>query len=247
MASVELLLAEGEDMTKALAKWEPTSAVDVAEALHRITLYLKQATDVTAVDALRADAATVETLTRQRDLGHEAELAAAEIVRRCERKLGELYVLAQSEGRAARRGENVTGVRGKRDEVGDYILPKQAFFGKSDGGRSGLAQGAVRMASVNDDDFEDALTKAREAGTMARAAVLRAIDGDTPAAPREPRRRKLKSARIITETIHLLDGIAASLAIIDPELVTDAERHEWAEAMGTALAKIDHFRKGLAR
>ena len=49
-------------------------------------------------ERLTARAGALATFTRQRDLGHDAELSAQEIVRRCERRIGGLVRAGQEAG-----------------------------------------------------------------------------------------------------------------------------------------------------
>jgi hypothetical protein len=116
--------------------------------------------------------------TRQKQLGREAELAAAEIVRRAERGIGIAIRRAQQQGRIARRGDRgsrgAPGVRGGNpgDTRGDHLGSAAPFF-KHPSERAG----AYAMADgATDGEFEDALAAARAEGNLSRANVVRKID-----------------------------------------------------------------------
>jgi len=236
--------------TTEVEHWEPTNAAAVLEQLTLARDWLREQTTVDDVVPVLSQAEAIRLLVQKRDLGREAELAAAEIVRRVERRLGELWSIARDEGRTITNSE--AGKMGRGSPApscadGAVKLRSLDVFGNHT-----IRSDALKLAGVNDDDFEDAVKACREAGVMTRAAVVRQVDG-RPAKTRSTRnewhrrKRNLDPVRIVTESLAALQGVAAGLALIQPEDVTDTARREWARDMRAALTDIERFRKGLAR
>jgi hypothetical protein len=168
-------------------------AAFVVAACERAGALLRQALaagEIERIAEVRSQAEAVRVYTRQKQLGAEAELAAAEIVRRAERGIGVAIRRAQQEGRIARRGDR--GGRGARgvyggnpgDTRGDHLGSASLFF-KHPGERAG----AYAMADgATDGEFEAALAASRAEGNLSRANVVRKIGqrGRRPAGPGVP-------------------------------------------------------------
>jgi hypothetical protein len=174
--AAELVLAVGPDVVERAG--DP--AAFVVAACERARALLRQALEAGEIEQIaevRSQAEAVRVYTRQKQLGAEAELAAAEIVRRAERGIGLAIRRAQQQGRIARRGDRgsrgAPGVCGGNpgDTRGDHLGSAQRFF-KHPGERAG----AYAMADgATDGEFEDALTAARAEGNLSRANVVRKI------------------------------------------------------------------------
>ena len=243
---MELLLVA---TTTDVERWEPTNAAAVIEQLTLARDWLREQTGLDEVIPVLSQAEAIRLLVQKRDLGREAELAAAEIVRRVERRLGELWTIAREEGRTMTNSDAGKMRTGPAPSCADGAAKLRSLdvFGNHT-----IRSDSLKLASVNDDDFEEAVTECRGAGVMTRAAIIRKLNG-TPMKTRSTRnewhrgKRNLDPVRIVTESLATLQGVAAGLALIQPEDVTDTARREWAREMRTALQDIERFRKGLAR
>lgn len=127
--------------------------------------------DIGEIAEIRSQAEAVRVYTTQKQLGKDAQLAAAEIVRRADRGLARAVRQGQEDGRVKRRGDGRrnAGHPGGTDTTtmmssGDYLGHGQAradVYAMTDG--------------VSDEEFEDALAQAKEEENLSRANVVRAI------------------------------------------------------------------------
>ncbi|HEY5343499.1 MAG TPA: hypothetical protein VIJ66_07550 [Solirubrobacteraceae bacterium] len=99
-------------------------------------------------------------MIREKELAFDAQLSATEIVRRCERRIGELVREGQREGKIATRGSD-TRNRVQRDVLG----PAEVIGAKH---RSEVAP-LYAMADAPAGEFEQAVTDARDEGNLSRA------------------------------------------------------------------------------
>ena len=110
----------------------------------------------------KSRAEAIRVYTQQKDIGHEAELSAAEIVRLAERRIGELIREGQAAGEIRRRGEREDRVDGKISTVEILGAPGKAnsdIYAMTDG--------------VSAEQFEEALGEAKAEGNLGRANVSR--------------------------------------------------------------------------
>jgi hypothetical protein len=152
----------------------------VVAACERAGALLREALAAGSIERIaevRSQAEAVRVYTQQKQLGREAELAAAEIVRRAERGIGAAIRRAQAQGQIAKRGDRggrgAPGVYGGNpgDTRGDHLGSAAPFF-KHPSERAG----AYAMADgATDGEFEAALAAARAEGNLSRANVVRKI------------------------------------------------------------------------
>lgn len=138
----------------------------VVAMLDRAKSWLAQAqtTDLPEVVDAKAKAEAIRVYTVQKELGHDAELSAAEIVRRAERRIGELIREGQAEGTVLRRGE-------KADLRNSKISPTKVFGGN---GSDAFNTYAV-TDGVSSEEFEEGLAEAKAEGNLSRANVVRKV------------------------------------------------------------------------
>jgi hypothetical protein len=152
----------------------------VMQACERAKAWLTEALEhgeIEQIAELKSQAEAVRVYTVQKQLGQDAQLAAAEIVRRAERGIGVAVRRGQQEGQFARRGDRggrgARGVRGGHpgDARGEHLGSPAVFF------RNGKERAdAYAMADeVCDDDFEDALEQAKSDRDLSRANLVRTI------------------------------------------------------------------------
>src|SRR5215469_16743872 len=109
----------------------------VLAACERAKSWLREALEhgeIEQIAEVRSQAEAVRVYTAQKQLGKDAQLAAAEIVRRAERGIAVAIRRAQQQGRIARRGDRgsrgAPGIRGGNpgDTRGDHLGSAAPFF-----------------------------------------------------------------------------------------------------------------------
>jgi hypothetical protein len=152
----------------------------VVQACERAKAWLREALEHGEIDQIaevKSQAEAVRVYTTQKQLGQDAQLAAAEIVRRAERGIGVAIRRGQQDGQIAKRGDRggrgAPGARGGHpgDARGDHLDSPAGFF------RNGKerADAYAMTDGVTDDDFEDALKRAKSDRDLSRANVVRKI------------------------------------------------------------------------
>lgn len=154
----------------------------VVQTLERAKVWLTQALehgDIGQIVELKSQAEAIRVYTMSKQLGKDAELAAAEIVRRAEQGLAVAVQRGQRAGevKAAGRPSKPTPM-----DVG-FDVPKRSDFFAS----QKEMDDAYAMAEATDEKFEDALTAAKAEGNLSRANVVRKVKG----AAGSPRRRPI--------------------------------------------------------
>jgi hypothetical protein len=201
--------------------------------------------DIDQIVELRSQAEAIRVYTLQRDLGKDAELAAAEIVRRAERGIGV----------AIRKGQESGVIRSVADTRIKHPAPDGDPDGTPGDGKRSPAEffpGAktrnetyAMTDGVSDDQFEEAIEEAKEEGNLSRANVVRKVKGQ-PAkqADRHEVLRKTRrpdARRIMAETIAGLEGTEIALRLIDPEGIEPEQRAAWARDLRRALRPLNTF------
>jgi hypothetical protein len=145
----------------------------VVAALDHARTWLQHATttDLPSVIEAKARAEAIHCYAVQAELGADAQLAAAEIVRRAERRIGELV----------REGQDLGEIRRRGDGGGDprYVDPhrKQMRISPTEFFPNG--QAAHETYTITDDvsaeEFEVALGQAKSERNLTRANVVRKV------------------------------------------------------------------------
>jgi DNA-binding CsgD family transcriptional regulator len=152
----------------------------VVQACERARAWLREALErgeIEQIAEIKSQAEAVRVYTTQKQLGKDAQLAAAEIVRRAERGIGVAIRRGQQTGEIAKRGERggcgaagvYGGNRGARH--GEHRGSSASFFRHDDE----RADAYAMTDGVTDADFEDALGEAKAEGNLSRANVMRKI------------------------------------------------------------------------
>jgi len=166
-------------------------AAYVIAACERAKTWLAHALEHGGIDQIvemKSQAEAIRVYTMSKQLGQDAQLSAAEIVRRAERGIGLAIRKGQAEGTMARPGmvppstqkpfERVRrGVREivsppRRPHVRDANLRSPREFLASG---SESAQTYAVTDGVSDEEFEAAIGQARREGNMSRANVIRRV------------------------------------------------------------------------
>ena len=203
--------------------------------------------DIEQIVELKSQAEAIRVYTTTKQLGRDAELAAAEIVRRAERGIGVCI----------RRGQQAGEITAAPTLAGARTANNSASARPTDFASTtelnGNGSGIYAMTDgVTDEQFEEAVEEAKAEGNLSRANVVRKAKAKpTPPPARHEIHRKaphLKAERIIEQTIAQLEGIAMGLALIEDVSSLDAEKRlEWLHALSQPLAAINRFKKELAR
>lgn len=138
--------------------------------------------DIDQIVEIKSQAEAIRIYTTQKKLGRDAELSAAEIVRRAERGLGIAVRRGQKEGTIAKIGD----ISGRSPDTGDLILPS-AVFTRS---HADMTDTYAVTDGVTDEQFDEAIEEAKEEGNLSRANVVRKVKGITPPEPRSEFNRK---------------------------------------------------------
>jgi hypothetical protein len=174
--ATELALATDPDVIERSA--DPAGFV--VQACERARAWLREALErgeIEQIAEIKSQAEAVRVYTAQKQLGKDAQLAAAEIVRRAERGIGVAIRRGQRNGEIAKRGERggsgAAGVYGgnRGARRGEHLGSSGSFFRHDDE----RADTYAMTDGVSDADFEDALGEARAEGNLSRANVVRKI------------------------------------------------------------------------
>jgi hypothetical protein len=165
----------------------------VVTACERAKAWLREALEhgeIEQIAELRSQADAVRVYTTQKQLGKDAQLAAAEIVRRAERGIGLAIRRGQQDGTIRRRGGH-GGNQHRRAEAAettasDFCAAKPSDYASA-AELTGNGAGIYHLTDgVADTDFEAALAAAKAEADLSRANVVRKISqhrGADPAAP----------------------------------------------------------------
>lgn len=119
----------------------------------------------------KSRAEAIRVYTQQKDMGHEAELSAAEIVRRAERRIGQLIREGQEAGEVRTRADG-PAVRDDLLPDGDKISTADIFGG---GANRVVTETYAMTDGVTDDEFEEAIEEAKQEGNLSRANLVRKV------------------------------------------------------------------------
>lgn len=256
------------DMTQALATVDLSSEIErsddpgafVVLACERAKSWLTQAIEHGKLDDIvdiKSKTAAILVYTRQKELGKDAELAASEIIRRAERAIGLCIAQGQRDGVVARHG-------GDTSKIPDGNLASPSAFVSGARERCDVKI----FAGTTDVDFDEAIETAKAEGSLSRANVLRKLGRDYSAEARAERakpnatpapkqwrtvgdpnfkKRHLKADRLVAETVIALDGVCSALDLVDISNLNPERIEEWATSFSKSIARINRFRKEMAR
>lgn len=214
----------------------------VVQACQRAKAWLTEALEhgqIEQIAEIKSQAEAVRVYTTQKKLGKDAQLAAAEIVRRAERGIGVAIRRGQQTGEIARRGDRGgrRGIHGRNpnDRCDDHLGSPGSFFRHADE----RADTYAMTDGVSDASFEDAIGKAKAEGNLSRANVVRKVRQHRTAAPPRPRDRA--TGQPLRELIarHAAAGMSsrqiASLLGISSRQVREAARGHGIEIPADAV------------
>lgn len=220
---------------------EVVDAGAVIAILERAKVWLGQAVQIKDVVEVKARAKKLRGHAVR--LGENAEVAASEIIRRAERRLGQLVRKEQDDG-------TIRPSIHPAISYGDDRPSPQNFFGSHKDQTDSYAM----TDGVSDEHFEGALTAARDEKNMSRANVVRKIRGwpehllPTKGMERSEYNRKKRCIDpdwVISELALGLEGHAGIVKLINPADATDESVAKWAESIANSLSVLNRFKKEL--
>lgn len=193
---------------------DPAAFVELA--LTRAKEWLVEAIehgDIAGIIELKSQAEAIRVYTTQKQIGKDAELNAAEVVRRAERGLGLAVRKGQAEGIVAGRD---AGWRARDDQSSNTtLISTSSVFAHSDE-RSDVYDMTDGIGEVQ---FEEALADAREEANMSRSNVIRKIRGDGV-------NDKIKVARKLAVRGNTVQQIASHLGYTRQGMFDFLKRHD---------------------
>lgn len=199
-------------------------ALPVASREHQVTLYLENARDrlslavemtgPEAVASIKAELATMAEATKQLGLSKEIRDDATEMVRRAEYALGKAIRKGQAEGTVLTQGTRLGYADAGVTTVCD-LAPAHELHGVHGSG------GIYAMSDdVTPDQFEDALTEARDEGNLSRANIVRKVND-----VKSPETRDMRAKRVaeLAASGHDRHQIASALGIHHQSVVNIAK------------------------
>jgi hypothetical protein len=159
----------------------------VMAACERARAWLREALEygqIEQIAELKSQAEAVRVYTAQKQLGKDAQLAAAEIVRRAERGIGVAIRRGQAAGEISRRaGHGGNQHRRAETVAGGFCTAKPSDYA-SPAELTGNGAGIYHLTDgVCDAAFEAALAAAKAEADLSRANVVRKIREHRDAAP----------------------------------------------------------------
>lgn len=148
-------------------------AVYVIQACERAKTWLAHALEHGGIDQIlemKCQAEAIRVYTMSKQLGMDAQLSAAEIVRRAERGIGLAVRKGQAEGTIAKSGEHSRwGNQHGGATLGESRpSPKDYFSGGQD-----LTETYAMTDGITESQFDEAISEARAEGNLSRRNVAR--------------------------------------------------------------------------
>jgi len=185
------------DPTSLDAKADPV--LYVVLACERAKAWLTDALehgDIEAIVETKSQAEAIRVYTAQKQLGHDAETAAREVVRRAERGIGVAIRRGQEAGtietpveaarRAAMHREVNQGRRDRLDVAEAMSKPRPTDYAAPDE----LSDIYAVTDGVTDTAFEASIDEAKAEGNLSRANVVRKVNGQQAANSKLSRKQK---------------------------------------------------------
>lgn len=161
----------------------------------------------------KAIAVGYESVIREKEFAADAQLAATEIVRRCERRIGELVRVGQERGEILRQGQTLARLDPTRG--GDLRRPHEAM-GVSEHDHKAIAD-LYAAGDAPSETFEQAITEAKAEGNLSRANVVRKVRGEPEPGPERSewhrKKRRLDPNRILRSCVLRVRDVGVAEAV----------------------------------
>lgn len=264
---VVILPPSKEEKLRELAPLSPEQQVEhVTEMLvssNAGLLVAIAAQDLPGIVRAKQQAATIQEIAKQVRIGKDMQLHAAEFCRRAERGLADAVVEGQEGGTVATKSSAAIERRAK--EHGDQItvLPRVRDIEPDFYANSSRGESISDLAGLRDDQFEDAISEARDEGNLSRANVARkckakvaipddakGIDNEVapkPKQPAQPRPFKKTDTEMLAEMVGSIQNFAGLIEWVRPEEIDDetAQRlvNQARSAWGAINKKLKEIKK----
>jgi hypothetical protein len=216
-----------------------------------LTMAVERDTQVDDFVEFKGQAETVRVYTVQKQLGKDAELAAAELVRRAEAGIGKAIRKGQEAGEIARPGAIGVGRRGDVKRGEDLLRPTEAAQVKHPSQLTPL----YALGDVTEDQLDAAIDEAKTECNLSQANVVRKVTG-RPAASKSKRpevlrgTRRINSRRVIAATVdgYLNNAIPTDLfAEIDLGELETHDLREWISSLSESARALRSLRTTLEK
>lgn len=220
-------------------------AADPAEfvvlACERAKEWLRQAVEhdeVEQIVEMKSQAEAVRVYTAQKQLGKDAELSAAEIVRRAERGIGLAIRKGQESGEIAtsQEAKQYAGrVRQQKDKNSLLARPKLPSDIVPQDDLTGNGSGIYQLTDdVGDEQFESAVDQAKAEQNLSRANVVRKIRNQKSAVPATARWQEIADLAALGYTSR---QIGKRMGVGDEHIRDIAREHDIELAADKAVGK----------
>ena len=221
--------------------------------------------DIESVVEIRSRAEMIRVYTRQKDLGHEAELSAQEIVQRAQRGIGVCIRRGQEAGEIETRQEGAVRagrISAQRPLVKESLKEKPSVSDFVSPAVLSGNKGTVIYAmtdGVSDEQFEEAITEAKAESNLSQANVIRKIKGvkapPAPPASRTPTgrhlslagTRHLNSDRIVDTLVEHVVALCSTLELANLDELDPTKTSAWAESLAESMKVLRHLLKELTK
>lgn len=211
--------------------------------------HAKEATEPQPIANFHAQMVVTAEAAKQLGLSKEIQVDAVEMVRRAEHAVGFAIRKGQDEGTLAKRGDiggrPEPGARAPRTGSSknlDLVRPKDVVGA---GNANELSHYYELTDGVTSDQFEEAITEAKNEGNLSHANVVRKAKGQPK--PEGKRHELLKNthhhdvARIVEQTAFALEGLVLGLGLVAPGTVPEESKAAHTKSIGASLSKIRTF------
>lgn len=199
----------GTDLVPFVSEADIESAADpvgyVVLACERAKTWLAQALehgDIESIVEIKSQAEAIRVYTQQKELGHDAELSAQEIVRRAERGIGVCIRRGQEAGEITDRSTAAQQRESRARGVDNTSsLARPTDFAKPvelSGNQAGIY---ALTDEVSNEKFDQAITEAKAEGNLSRANVVRKVKGIAS----DPKPRNVPEAKRIEQIADLAE------------------------------------------
>jgi len=221
----------------------------VVLACERAKSWLIQAVEIGDIDQiveLKSQAEAIRVYTAQKQIGHDAELAAAEVVRRAERGIGLAIRRGQEAGEIATVRDGGWPSRHLHNPEVAKKSPTEFFANHKE-----RTDSYAMTDKASDEQFDNAIAEAKAEGNLTRANVVRKVRGESK--PKGKRHellhntRHIDSNRIVEETVALLDGAATGIDLIDYAALSTDQLEGWINSLKSSLPKLSRLKTQLLR
>lgn len=220
----------------------------VIEACERAKAWLANVLahgEIEAIVEAKSQAEAIRVYTRQKELGKDAELAAAEVVRRAERGIGLAIRRGQAAGTINTRADG--GPKpSKNHRTGGTKASPDEFLGHRG---TASAQIYAMTDGISDDEFDEVIADAKGQGDLSRANLVRKIKNQRPTRTGRPemlrKTRHHDSNRIVEQTVIALEGIRAGLDLIDYSALDRSHVRVWSGSLKQSVRSLNRLIKEL--